>query len=147
MRILRILAVIVLALAFGIALRLSQPEPLPLGTQSAARLAAGPYTVERTEFTWIDSTRPTDSNGDYAGASDRRLEVALWSPTDASGPRPLVVYSHGFMSTRDRGTHLAEHLASHGYVVVAASFPLTNFNAPGGAMPRTSSISRRTSPS
>jgi dienelactone hydrolase len=56
----------------------------------------------------------------------------LWSPTDASGARPLVVYSHGFMSTRDGGTHLAEHLASHGYVVVAASFPLTNFNAPGG---------------
>jgi len=36
------------------------------------------------------------------------------------------------MSTRDGGTHLAEHLASHGYVVVAASFPLTTFNAPGG---------------
>jgi dienelactone hydrolase len=56
----------------------------------------------------------------------------LWSPTDAPGLRPLVVYSHGFMSTRDGGTHLAEHLTSHGYVVVAASFPLTTFGAPGG---------------
>ncbi len=69
-----------------------------MGTQSAARLAAGPYAVERTQYTWIDSTRPTDSNGDYEGAPDRKLDVALWSH----------------------------------YVFVAASFPLTTFNAPGG---------------
>jgi hypothetical protein len=36
------------------------------------------------------------------------------------------------MSTRHGGTHLAEHLASHGYVVVSANYPLTHFGAPGG---------------
>lgn len=58
--------------------------------------------------------------------------MALWSPVDAPGPHPLVVYSHGFMSTRHGGTHVAEHLASHGYVVLSANYPLTHLAAPGG---------------
>ncbi|MDX1384194.1 MAG: hypothetical protein R3190_11155, partial [Thermoanaerobaculia bacterium] len=36
------------------------------------------------------------------------------------------------MSTRLGGTFLGEHLASHGYVVVAPDFPLTHAGAPGG---------------
>jgi dienelactone hydrolase len=42
------------------------------------------------------------------------------------------VYSHGFMSSRHGGSYLAEHLASHGYVVVSADYPLTHARAPGG---------------
>jgi predicted dienelactone hydrolase len=36
------------------------------------------------------------------------------------------------MSNRYGGRYLAEHLASYGYVVVAADFPLSHFGAPGG---------------
>jgi len=36
------------------------------------------------------------------------------------------------VSSRHGGTYLAEHLASHGFVVVSADFPLTNSRAPGG---------------
>ena len=36
------------------------------------------------------------------------------------------------MSTRSEAERNAEHLASHGYVVIAADYPLSNFRAPGG---------------
>jgi len=51
MKTLRILAglVLVIGVALGIALRVTRPDPLPVGTQSAARLAPGPHPVERTE--------------------------------------------------------------------------------------------------
>jgi predicted dienelactone hydrolase len=48
------------------------------------------------------------------------------------GKHPLAVYSHGFVSSRHGGTYLAEHLASHGYVVLSADYPLTHAQAPGG---------------
>ena len=91
-----------------------------------------PHEVAVEELEWVDATRPTAPNGDFAGAPERRFRVALWHPREAAGPHPLVVYSHGFMSTRHGGEHLAQHLASHGYVVVATDYPLTTFTAPGG---------------
>jgi predicted dienelactone hydrolase len=134
MKILRILSAVVLLVTLGIgaALWLTRPEPLPENSESARRLAPGPYLVDLTETVWIDATRPTDANGDFEGAPARTFEIAMWSPADAPGPHPLVVYSHGFMSDRHGGTYLGEHLASYGYVVVATSFPLTHYNAPGG---------------
>ncbi|MEA3335162.1 MAG: serine hydrolase [Chloroflexota bacterium] len=43
------------------------------------------------------------------------------APDDPSGgPYPLVVYSHPGWSWRQIATYLPEHLASHGYVVIAA---------------------------
>ena len=43
----------------------------------------------------------------------------------------MVIYSHGFMSSREEAQYLGEYLASHGYVVAAADYPLSGFNAPG----------------
>ena len=45
---------------------------------------------------------------------------------------PLIVYGHGFTSMRSEGAYLARHFASHGYIVVAPDFPLTNIASPGG---------------
>ena len=115
-RILGGIAALLTLLLFA-ALFITRPRPLPANTESAARLEAGPYDVDIAEVVWIDPTRPTDSNGDYTGAENRTFDVAIWSPINATGPHPLVLYSHGFMSTRHGGTYLAEHLASHGYVV------------------------------
>ena len=36
------------------------------------------------------------------------------------------------MSFRSNGAYLARYLASHGYIVAAANFPLTRFGTPGG---------------
>lgn len=99
MKILRVLVLVLLAIGIGvgIALAATRPAPLPEGTRSAARLEPGPYTVDRSEEVWVDASRTTDANGEYAGASERTFSIALWSPTDAPGPHPLLVYSHGFM--------------------------------------------------
>jgi dienelactone hydrolase len=118
--------------AFGIGWAATQPEGLPQATESHARLAPGPHAIGRQELRWVDASRPTTPNADFAGAPSRELAVALWHPVDAPGPHPLVVYSHGFMSNRHGGAYLAEHLASYGYVVVSTDYPLTHFAAPGG---------------
>jgi predicted dienelactone hydrolase len=138
MRLLRILlvavalVVTVLLLALGLAWVRSAPEPLPDGSESARRLAAGPYAVGRADRVWVDASRPTAAHGDVPRSAERSFEVRIWYPEDAPGPHPLAVYCHGFMGTRGGGTYLAEHLASHGYVVVAGDFPLTHAGTPGG---------------
>jgi dienelactone hydrolase len=119
-------------LALCAALVATAARPLPADTESGRRLALGPFVVARADLEWVDPSRPTAANGDYAGAPERRMPVALWYPVAAPGRHPLLVYSHGFMSTRFGGRYLAEHLASHGYVVVAADYPLSHFGAPGG---------------
>ena len=140
MKILRGLLVLGLALGvllgvgLGIAWISSAPDALPEGSVSAARLASGPHPVGVVERVWVDASRPTAANGDYPGSPERSFAVALWYPEGAEGRHPLAVYSHGFVSMRYGGTYLAEHLASHGYVVVSADFPLTNVEAPGGPL-------------
>lgn len=134
MKVVRAIAigVALLALLIGVALFLTRTEPLPAGTKSAARLAEGPWAIDSIDATWTDPTRPTQPNGEFEGSDSRQLDITLWYPTEATGPLPLLVYSHGFMSNRHGGRYLAEHMASHGYVVVAADYPLTHLLAPGG---------------
>ena len=122
----------VAGIALGAALIATAARPLPGDTESGRRLAPGPFAVQSLELEWVDSARPTAKNGDYAGSPERHLPVALWYPVAASGRHPLLVYSHGFMSNRYGGRYLAEHMASYGYVVVAADYPLSHFGAPGG---------------
>jgi len=42
---------------------------------------------------------------------------------DAGAPYPVVVFSHGFGAFRTQSTDLTVHLASRGYIVVAADHP------------------------
>ncbi len=126
------LVVVLSAVALGIAWIRTAPAPLPEGSESAARLAPGPHPVGKVEPDWVDESRPTPANGDYPGSPVRSFRVALWYPEGVPGAHPLVVYSHGFVSSRHGGAYLAEDLASHGYVVVAADYPLTCIGAPGG---------------
>jgi predicted dienelactone hydrolase len=134
MQIVRILGVLVLALAVFLAgaFFASAPRPPPAGSESARRLAMGPLPVASLDRAFVDRSRPTDANGDFAGAPERTLEATLWYPDAEPGPHPLLVYSHGFMSMRGENVPLAELLASHGYVVVSVDYPLTNRRAPGG---------------
>lgn len=105
------------------------PDPIAADTASGRRLAHGPYRVTRDELTLIDKSRSTAASGDAPMSGTRHLNVSRWRPKNSGKAQPLVVYSHGFMSSRDDGTHLAEHLASHGYTFVAADFPLTSYKS------------------
>lgn len=125
--------VALIAIAVGVGLVATATPPPPSGTQSAARIADGPYAVGRVEMDWVDASRATPANGDYAGSDVRSLPTLVWYPEGYDGSSPLVVYSHGFRSNREGGAYLAEHLASYGYVVASANFPLSNGTAPGGS--------------
>lgn len=119
------------------------------GEMTSAVIAKnGPYAVGSESFTLIDSSRVVAANTSAESTGGRELETTIWYPAEERalewlrvGPAPLaqdacagplVIYSHGFMSFRANGAYLAKHLASHGYFVVAANFPLTHFGAAGG---------------
>ncbi|MEH2324064.1 MAG: alpha/beta hydrolase [Nostoc sp.] len=57
---------------------------------------------------------------------DRKIPVDVYWSTAATPDKPVIVFSHGFMSVRTDLRYLAEHLASHGYVVAALEHPGSN---------------------
>jgi predicted dienelactone hydrolase len=98
---------------------------VPHDSVSAQRLAAGRFEVGHSDYTFVDASRPNDAR-DGANAEKRRtLVTTVWFPRGAPGPHPLVLYSHGFLATREGGAYLAEFLARRGYVVAAPNHPLT----------------------
>ena len=115
---------------------------VPEGPASRALLQPGPFESGTLEVDFVDKSRATRPHRDFAGLGERRLASTIWYPAGADGrvarhdrPAPgfpLIVYSHGFRSTRTEGRYLARHFASHGYVFVAADYPLTSFSSPGG---------------
>ena len=56
----------------------------------------------------------------------REIPVDIYWSTQASSTKPLIVFSHGLGSVRTDMRYLAEHLASHGYVVAALEHPGSN---------------------
>lgn len=111
-----------------------QAEPMDSGSQSAELLLPGTYGSKTEFLTLVDKSRSVDANGDYKGSPERSFGLYVWRPKERpASPQPLMVYSHGFMSDGKGGEYLAQHLSSHGYTVVAPTFPLTHYSAPGGA--------------
>jgi predicted dienelactone hydrolase len=47
---------------------------------------------------------------------DREVPVKIYYPKDASGPFPVIIFSHGLGGSRDGYVYLGEEWASHGYV-------------------------------
>ena len=107
------------------------PEPFPEGSLSAEYAKPGTGGIVTLSTALIDETRTTAANGEFPGASERTLKVTIWYPREIQSA-PLLVYSHGLSSLSEGGKRVARHLASHGYVVIAPNFPLSNFFAPGG---------------
>ena len=134
-----LLSLAILAGVLALAWKLTEPAPLPAGSAGAALMTRAPWGAAVREFDLVDSSRSTDANGDFPGAPERKLHARVWYPLDADGRSiperafPLIAYSHGFFSSSAEPAYLAKFLASHGYVVVAADFPLTGMKAPGGA--------------
>jgi predicted dienelactone hydrolase len=132
LKILGLLGVLLLSLVAFVTFSY-QPEAFPEGSRSAERLADGPWTVAMLDDSFVDRDRPTAANRDFAGSPERVLKGSVWYPLEAEvGPRPLLIFSHGFTSFRKNGAYLGEHLASHGFVVVSVDYPLTSMSAPGG---------------
>ena len=124
--------IVLLVLLTLIALLLTRPA-LPAETsESYTWLQSGPYAVGQSEFVFVDNSRSTNANRDFSGAPERTLPTTIWFPENFDGPYPLIIHSHGFISSRIEVVYLLEQLVSYGYVVVAADFPLTSGSAPGG---------------
>ncbi|WP_373096022.1 alpha/beta hydrolase family protein [Zhongshania sp.] len=124
-----LIVAVVLYLQFG-----NLPETLPADSQSSKWLEKGIYDVDYFDVELVDKTRPSQPNGDFKGSDERLLKTRVWYPEGIAAPAPLLIYSHGFMSMRTGGSYLAEHFASHGYIVAAMDYPLTNMSAPGGPL-------------
>ena len=82
-----------------------------------------PLTVE----VWYPAAPRAAGNGQYrAFTRDGKTEVTLTgralrdvAPDRAAGPYPLLIISHGYPGNRFLLSHLAENLASKGYVVAS----------------------------
>lgn len=78
--------------------------------------ASGPHAVIFRQFNWHDQR------------SNRSLPVDIYYSQVASDRKPLIIFTHGRGSVRSELQYLAEHLASHGYVVVTPEHPGSNEN-------------------
>jgi predicted dienelactone hydrolase len=59
----------------------------------------------------------------------RNIPVDVYWSNSANTEKPLIVFSHGYGSVRTDLRYLAEHLASHGYIVAALEHPGSNLTA------------------
>ena len=125
------LVVVIILLSLLVYL-LTMAESAPEGSVTEAWLEPGPYSVSSVDTVFVDQSRPTNENKGVAAKPERTLVTTLWFPEDASVNTPLIIHSHGFVSARNDLAYAAEHLASYGYVVAAADYPLTNGGTEGG---------------
>jgi predicted dienelactone hydrolase len=107
------------------------PQAPAADSVSAQWLKPGPYKTTSVDKIIVDNSRETAANRDYPGAPDRALATTIWYPLGSVDSHPLIIHSHGFTSARNDLSYVAELLASHGYVVAAADYPLTHGGAPG----------------
>lgn len=56
----------------------------------------------------------------------RNVQIVAHRPTNASGPRPMLVFSPGFQFPSKSYEALAQRLASHGFVVLRVDNPINN---------------------
>jgi dienelactone hydrolase len=105
------------------------------------------YAVGTSQATYVDSSRSTSANGDFAGASTRTIPVEFFYPAQGAtgsgstadatpdkshGPYPLLLFSHGYAVTPEFYQPLLERWAAAGYVVAAPVYPILS-GTPGGA--------------
>jgi predicted dienelactone hydrolase len=91
-------------------------RPIPLTVWYPALNPAG----AREEITYTDVVVKWDAKA----AADTRAAVRGHAINEAAGdmshgPYPLIVFSHGYSGARVDPAYLTEHLASHGFIVVA----------------------------
>lgn len=104
----------------------------------------GPFTSATFEVTVQDASRPIEATESHPAAPARVLLTRVYYPSQGpttvlapppvadGGPFPVLMYSHGYSSSRDESNRVGHHAATHGFIVVAPDFPLTNIGANSG---------------
>jgi dienelactone hydrolase len=102
--------------------------PNPPGRSTTTAPAADdtrPFTFTVRHEDFVDPGRPTAEPGHPAYSVQRELPTDIYLP-DASSPRPLIMFSHGYHGAPRKFTQLFEAWARAGYVVAAPRFPMTS---------------------
>lgn len=74
----------------------------------------GTQSITIRQFTLKDARR------------SREIPVDLYEPAQPTQTKPVVIITHGRGSIRSELAYLAEHLASHGYIVITPEHPGSN---------------------
>ena len=128
------LCVLVLLAAVGCAESLESDTAIELPDYSAT----GPFTAATLEdattgSTGVDLTlqiwypsletqgEPVRYDGLWLGEAIDGLDA------DCTEPRPVMVFSHGYGGVRWQSTFLTEHLATHGYLIIAPDHTYNTF--------------------
>jgi predicted dienelactone hydrolase len=83
----------------------------------------GPYMVQAAEGAWKDDRRA------------RLIPFLIRYPKDAPGRLPVVIFSHDLGGSKESAAYYAEHLVSHGYVVLNVQHPGSDVTLWGGQFP------------
>src|SRR5437879_2887764 len=106
--------------------RATPPTPIAATTTAPPVTAPAATTgVGTAVLPLVDHSRPTVSHGRLVAPS-RSLTTQVWYPKGLSGPRPLVVFAHGFQVGLDPYRRACNAWAERGFVVAAPMFPLTD---------------------
>ncbi len=99
---------------------LDAPGPYAVGVRITEAKYTPPLTTEERKLSTVVWYPAEATEGERPFYVLRSSEVAtLDAPALALGPRPVVVFSHGHQAYAAAMSQLMEHLASHGYVVIA----------------------------
>lgn len=104
--------------------------PYVVGVRNFARQAVNEAERPLNVTVWYPALNPEGLPESYRYTMDFAAgEMPLFAvngyalenaaPATPTGPYPLVVHTHGFWSFRQELPYLAEHLASHGFVIMA----------------------------
>lgn len=99
------------------------PPPAPPGPLTPLTVNVT-HAIGTRQLSLVDASRPTAALDDFPGSPSRQLPTTVWYPSDGGGPFPLVVFVHGFGATPADYAPLLTRIASAGYVVAAATYPL-----------------------
>ena len=95
----------------------------------------GPFDVGITNFEFVDPRgKRLEATVWYPASVTEQDEIAVYEPTTFSSQAyknpqpaiqyaPMVAFSHGYFSVRFQSVFLMEHLASHGFAIVAVDHP------------------------
>ncbi len=109
----------------------SRPGPEPALAPPAMSGSEPPYAVQTSSVRLFDPSRTTPARGTVPATQGRILVTDLFVPVGASGPRPLVVFAHGWNSDPGVYASLLEGWAAAGFVVAAPVFPDSTDLYPG----------------
>lgn len=102
------------AAAFLSALALAGVPAGGVAEDALAPTVVGSITLPpavKSDYRWLDPLR------------GREVPATIYYPASASGPLPVIVFSHGLGRSREDYAYLGRHWAAHGYVAVLVQHP------------------------